>query len=157
MSDEACCAHLRVGYQTVTNHASGLTTAHWACGDCGTIFAPSTPLSQTAQAIAFLIQQGGGDTALTMERLAAMLYMADVIARQYTGKPITDLTWVNAPDAGGDPEGVDPAGMEWERVTRAAWSIHVDWTARDRRVIEDFILTVRHTIADVLIADPKPL
>lgn len=44
---------------------------------------------------------------------------------------------------------VDPIGAEWERVTRAVLAIHVDWSRRERQAIEDFILTVRHSISEV--------
>jgi hypothetical protein len=44
---------------------------------------------------------------------------------------------------------VDPIGAEWERVTRAALAIHVDWSRRERQAIEDFILTVRHSISEI--------
>lgn len=48
---------------------------------------------------------------------------------------------------------VEPEGLEWERVTRAAWAVNPDWSKHERRAIEDFILTVRCYIAQV---DPDP-
>lgn len=54
-------------------------------------------------------------------------------------------------------ETLDPVGAEWERVTRAAWAIHYDWSKRERQAIEDFILTVRHSIAEVSAKQPENL
>lgn len=50
---------------------------------------------------------------------------------------------------------IEPEGLEWERVTRAAWAINPDWSKRERQVIEDFILTVRCDIADVPRLSPE--
>lgn len=47
--------------------------------------------SRTEQAIAYLLERAGGK--LSGKRLALLLYMADVLAREYIGRPITDIRW----------------------------------------------------------------
>lgn len=52
------------------------------------------PLSRTAQAMLVIIRACGAAGVLaTLDRIQAMLYMADILARQYLGRPITALTW----------------------------------------------------------------
>jgi hypothetical protein len=55
-------------------------------------FTSSEPMSRTAQAIAALIG-GAGEKGIPKERLAPLLYMLDVHAREYLGHPITDIDW----------------------------------------------------------------
>lgn len=47
-------------------------------------------LSRTAEAIFALIKWSDGITA---DRVAPMLCTADVISREYLGRPITDVQW----------------------------------------------------------------
>lgn len=49
-------------------------------------------LSRTEQAIVALVRAAGSE-GIELERLPALLYMADVHARQYLGHPITDIEW----------------------------------------------------------------
>lgn len=32
---------------------------------------------------------------------------------------------------------VEPEGLEWERITRAAWAVNPDWSKRERQAIEE--------------------
>lgn len=58
--------------------------------ELGRVLSPK--LSRTAQAILSLLG-GAGEKGIPKEKLAPMLYMADVIAREYLGHPITDIEW----------------------------------------------------------------
>lgn len=50
------------------------------------------------------------------------------------------------------PTDVEPLGAIWEAVSREAWVIHsaAGWTTEEETAINDFILTARHSIRDVL-------
>lgn len=49
-------------------------------------------LSRTAQAILVLLTQAGPE-GIRVDQLPALLYMADLHAREYLGRPITDIQW----------------------------------------------------------------
>lgn len=49
-------------------------------------------LSKTAAAMIVLLR-AAGTRGLSIEQLHALLYMTDVIAWQYLGRPITALVW----------------------------------------------------------------
>lgn len=55
--------------------------------------ASQPPLSRTAMAIAALVGGAGFYGSIPKEKLAPMLYMADVLGREYLGHPITDIEW----------------------------------------------------------------
>lgn len=57
------------------------------------MFGLRVQLDRTSQAILFLIRHARGVPGIESERLAPLLFMTDVIARQYLGHPLTDIEW----------------------------------------------------------------
>jgi hypothetical protein len=55
------------------------------------MFGLRVPLSRTAKVVAALVALA--PDGIEVERLPALLYMTDVIARQYLGRPLTDHEW----------------------------------------------------------------
>lgn len=48
--------------------------------------------SRTERVIVALVQMAG-EHGIVRERLSALLYMADIHAREYLGYPLTDIRW----------------------------------------------------------------
>jgi hypothetical protein len=68
---------------------TSMTPRHW---NPLPMFGLRIRLSRTAQAIAYLLN-AAGPAGIERERLPLLLYMADLHAREYLGRPITDLEW----------------------------------------------------------------
>ena len=56
------------------------------------MFGLRVQLSRTAQALVFIAQRAG-ESGVDASRVAPLLYMSDVLAREHFGKPITDIEW----------------------------------------------------------------
>lgn len=80
-----------------------------------------TDLSKTAQVLSFFAQQYGSP-GIPRKRLVKLAYMADVLARQYLGHPVTDFGYIKdhyGPNARELPSVVQElaeAGVAEERV-----------------------------------------
>lgn len=86
---------------------------------------PAVTLSKTAQAMLVLLSQS--PDGMDEQRMANLLYMADVLSRQYLGKPITEIEWHRGPNgaAGSAPPSVAGVSEELERWRAMREVLHV--------------------------------
>lgn len=56
------------------------------------MFGLRVKLSRTAQVLAYLLR-AADERGIERERIAPLLYMADVLSLQYLGRPMTEIEW----------------------------------------------------------------